>query len=60
MIYGQWTVLNQQGSLPHAREGASSVIVDNNLYVYGGFSRDLFGDFRVFDMNLSHWDIIGE
>jgi Kelch motif len=58
MIYGQWSVFNHQGSLPHSREGASAAIVDNNFYIFGGFSRDLFGDFRVYDINQGHWKII--
>ena len=49
IAYGMWSILNGQGSLPHSREGASAAIIDSSFYVFGGFSRDLFGDFRMYD-----------
>ena len=33
-------------------------MVDNCLYIFGGFSRDLFGDMRVYELNTGQWRII--
>lgn len=33
-------------------------MVDNNLYLFGGFSRDLFRDVRVFDIQTQRWRLI--
>lgn len=60
MPFGLWSVLNHQGSLPHTREGATASLIGNNFYVFGGFSRDLFGDFRSYDLNNGQWTIIPE
>ncbi len=57
-MYGMWSVLGQHGSLPHSREGASASVIDNSFYVFGGFSRDLFGDLRCFDIHSGQWRII--
>lgn len=46
------------GSIPHSREGGAACIVDNTLYVFGGFSRDLFGDMRAYDIHSGQWSII--
>ena len=60
MVYGLWSVNNQNGSIPHSREGATACIIDNTLYLFGGFSRDLFGDFRTYDLNSCHWSLQNE
>lgn len=31
---------------------------ENNLYLFGGFSRDIFNDIRVLDMNTLKWRLI--
>jgi len=58
MIYGLWQVMNQQGSLPHSREGGSASIIGSTLYLFGGFSRDVFGDFRTYDVYSGQWRIL--
>jgi hypothetical protein len=60
MVYGLWSVNNQHGSIPHSREGSTACIIDNTLYLFGGFSRDLFGDFRTYDLNSCHWSLQNE
>jgi len=58
MVYGLWSVNNQQGSIPHSREGAVACMIDHSFYLFGGFSRDLFGDFRVYDSNNCQWKLM--
>eukprot|EP00347_Sterkiella_histriomuscorum_P022130 403331578 len=58
MLYGQWSILTQQGSIPDSREGSTACMIDNNLYLFGGFSRDLFRDVRVFDIQTQRWRLI--
>lgn len=50
MLYGQWSIQTHQGAIPDSREGATACMIDNYLYLFGGFSRDLFKDVRVFDV----------
>lgn len=58
MMYGLWSVMGQSGSIPHSREGGQAVILNNEFYLFGGFSRDLFGDFRVYDVGTKYWRIL--
>lgn len=55
MLYGLWSILQANGSIPHSREGATATVIDNNLYIFGGFSRDLFNDIKILDMNHMRW-----
>lgn len=32
-------------------------MVDNNLYLYGGFARDIFSDIRVLDFSQRKWKL---
>jgi N-acetylneuraminic acid mutarotase len=45
-----------KGSLPEARKGATMNIINNQLYVFGGFSRDTFNDLKVFDLTTNKWN----
>ena len=51
LMYGMWDILNDQGSIPNSREGGSACVIDNDYYIFGGFSRDIFNDIRVLDLN---------
>jgi hypothetical protein len=51
MIYGLWDIMYPSGSMPDSREGSATIMYENNLYIFGGFSRDIFNDLRVLDMN---------
>jgi hypothetical protein len=51
IIYGLWDIVSSCGSTPDSREGATACVINNNLYLFGGFSRDLFNDIRVVDIH---------
>ena len=51
-----WDILNEsKGCLPEARKGATMNMINNQLYVFGGFSRDTFNDLKVFDLTVCKW-----
>lgn len=58
MLYGLWNVLNTNGSMPDSREGSTAAMIGNNLYIFGGFSRDIFNDMRILDMNSLKWRLL--
>ncbi len=58
MIYGKWSIVQQTGSIPDSREGAAACVIDSSLYIFGGFSRDLFADLRIFDLQQQRWRLL--
>ncbi|PHJ24773.1 leucine zipper-like transcriptional regulator [Cystoisospora suis] len=55
----QWIETDQRGSVPSAREGASSVQHRNFIYLFGGRDGErYFGDFFCFDMPTRLWTSI--
>lgn len=58
MIYGLWNILQTNGSIPQSREGGTCGLVDSHLYVFGGFSRGIFNDVRVLDLNNMKWRLL--
>ncbi len=58
MIYGLWSCIDATGSQPDSREGATTCTINNSLYLFGGFSRDIFNDMRVLDLNVGRWRLI--
>lgn len=51
-------MVKSYGSMPDSREGTSACIIDNSLYLFGGFSRDIYNDMRVLDLNKLRWRLI--
>lgn len=39
LLYGIWSELEQAGQIPETREGATSALVENRMFIFGGFSR---------------------
>jgi N-acetylneuraminic acid mutarotase len=60
MMYGIWSSLDPSGSIPNSREGSTMGVIDNNLYIFGGFSSDIFSDLKVLDINHMKWRIIND
>lgn len=56
MYHGYWDMLiEERGTLPEARKGATMNQVNGELYVYGGFSRDTYSDLKVFNVTALRW-----
>ncbi len=48
---GSWTTLSPSGTAPSARFGHSAVVINNKMYLFGGFGSTYFNDTWVFDPN---------
>ena len=56
LMYGFWDTVGEcTGTHPDAREGHGMAIVNNQLYVFGGFARNLFNDMKVLNLETKHW-----
>ena len=56
MYHGYWDCIHDvKGCLPEARKGCTINLVNNDLFVFGGFSRDTYNDIKVFDTVTSKW-----
>ena len=56
IYHGYWDAINDvHGCLPESRKGASMNLVNNEIYVFGGFSRDTYNDLKCFNINTSKW-----
>ncbi|CDW80498.1 kelch motif family protein [Stylonychia lemnae] len=53
-----WSILPHYAQIPESREGVSIQIIRDNVYIYGGFSRELFGQIRIYDFCSGKWSII--
>jgi hypothetical protein len=42
--------MGSTGPVADSREGAAGCVVDGYFYIHGGFSRELFGNMRVYDL----------
>eukprot|EP00347_Sterkiella_histriomuscorum_P014797 403359488 len=60
MIQGIWSTLPSFAQCPESREGASLCQVDDKLYLYGGFSRELFGHMRTYDTQTGKWKLVDQ
>lgn len=60
MNQGYWESIKDEmtGCLPDSREGASTNLLDNKLYLFGGFARELYSDIRVLDKQTNAWRMI--
>lgn len=56
LLQGYWdTIGATTGSHPDAREGHGMIMHKSQLYVFGGFARNLFNDVKVLDLANKHW-----
>ena len=56
MISGIWENVNTIGATPDTREGCAGQVLHNFLFIFGGFSRDLYSDLRKIDLvNGKRW-----
>lgn len=60
MLYGIWEISNLCGSVPNTREGASACLIDQKLYLFGGFGRDIFNDIYYVTLDDYRWKFIKE
>ena len=58
-LHGYWDCeTNAKGSLPDTREGSTMAMIDNTIYVFGGFSREIYNDTRAFDVDTKTWRVV--
>ena len=51
IFHGYWDCITDvKGCIPESRKGSSMNLVSNEVYVFGGFSRDTYNDMKVFDL----------
>lgn len=52
---GLWDVKHTIGSLPDSREKCSMVGIGREVYIYGGYGRQLFEDLRILHCSGQYW-----
>ena len=58
-MHGFWNSLSEcKGVVPDTREGASMTKIKSNIYIFGGFSRVLFNDLKVLNLETLKWNSI--
>lgn len=59
LLHGYWdSVTEAKGALPDSREGTAMAMVDQTIYVFGGFSREIYNDTRAYDVDTKTWRVI--
>lgn len=58
MMMGLWDSMEALGSTPDSREGARACLLGSYVYVFGGFSRDLFKEVRYANLNDFRWKLV--
>jgi len=59
IFHGYWDCLNEvKGCLPESRKGSTMNMIDNQCYIFGGFSRDTYNDLKVFDVFMNKWNTV--
>ena len=59
LFHGFWDcATDDKGSIPDSREGAAIAMVDNTIYLFGGFSREIYNDTRLYDVDTRTWSIL--
>ena len=59
MLVGYWdSIADTRGCLPDSREGSTVAMVGSTIYVFGGFSRDIYNDTRAYDQGTKTWKLI--
>ena len=56
LLHGYWdSITEAKGPLPDSRESSAMAMVDDTIYVFGGFSREIYNDTRAYDMSCRTW-----
>ena len=56
LLHGYWDCITEaKGCLPDSRESSTMAMVDETIYVFGGFSREIYNDTRAYDMQHKTW-----
>ena len=59
LLHGYWDCVTEaKGALPDSREGTAMAMVDSTIYVFGGFSREIYNDTRAFDVDTKTWRVV--
>jgi hypothetical protein len=56
LMHGYWDNISEfTGSLPDARECTSASVIDSQVFIFGGFSREIYNDLRIFSLETKSW-----
>jgi len=58
LLTGLWGSVSALGSTPDSREGSAGCLVGDDFCMFGGFSREIFGDLRYFEAADQKWRLI--
>ena len=59
LFHGFWDcATDDKGSIPDSREGAAMAMVENTIYLFGGFSREIYNDTRSYDLDSRTWSAV--
>ena len=59
LLHGYWdSITNTSGSLPDSREGSAMTMIGKNIYLFGGFSREIYNDTRIYNQDTKSWKLI--
>ncbi len=58
-----WKKMINQGDIPSPRSGARGIAFNENLYFFGGYSKqsaEFYDDFFSYDLNRGRWEEIDD
>ena len=56
IYHGYWDCIHDvKGCIPASRKGASMNFIENEIYIFGGFSRDTYNDLKVLNLDSCRW-----
>ena len=56
MFHGYWDcIIDSKGGIPESRKGTTMNLVGNELYIFGGFSRDTYNDLKILNLSSNRW-----
>lgn len=59
LLHGFWDCpVDDKGSIPDSREGAAIASIENTIYLFGGFSREIYNDTRFYDLDSNTWGTV--
>ena len=59
IFHGYWDcITDDKGSIPDSREGSAMAMVDNTIYLFGGFSREIYNDTRYYEIDNNVWGTV--
>ncbi|CAG9331840.1 unnamed protein product [Blepharisma stoltei] len=53
-----WEIKRTEGFIPEARVGATMVVVNGNIYLFGGQAGDRLNDIKMLDYKTYHWESV--